>query len=42
LPTIQLAPVRANANATPLVDRLAEIMLESIHGTHAPLEQVAA
>ena len=40
LPTIPLALVRANNNATPLTDRLAGIMLESISNVHAAWEQV--
>jgi len=36
LPTIPLSLVRADANATPLIGRLAAIMLESTGNAHAP------
>jgi DNA-binding transcriptional LysR family regulator len=42
LPSIALALLHANVDATPPVDRLAAIMLESVRSAPAPWERVAA
>jgi DNA-binding transcriptional LysR family regulator len=42
LPSIPLTLLQANLNATPLVDRLAAIVLESVRGTPAQWERAAA